>query len=818
MVLTHLSAIGYCEERKAEKEQHVPPVLEFPQIGVDDPLRYQDYTTRFYQDTRKNVVQISIHRSSGRVVHLWANGANESISFTARTIDGSPPTISWPSTTARVREDHDARTLWYELSFSSGELVLGHFLLSSMRRERDFQYVGRHLLPYGSEPFYEPELLQLIKYLRQLTSPEREAHLALLRAKTIDELIRRLDPTILVTSDGPRTNAQIVQPTFDGKNTLSLFITSDQQGMQIERDRATLRIRGNGDAAVRLSIGIRTDSPPLTPLEERHIFNQEFLDFYDRVRSKDGEAHRLRAMWLERSVRSLGLLSYEEKLMAGLPNFATYFGRDMIMSALMLEPIWSPIMLEHTITAILKKLSPTGEVSHEESLGSQAIRENASLYNHHIEKYFQLRENSPDEARQTLAEAKNVLENLQEVREDYKMVDDDFQFPTLVARYLTHRKVTAERKKSFLQSRAIFGEERLRFVLRNLIYVTNRAAPYAERPDVTRLIAFPRLSPTRWLPGSWRDSNAGYANGKYAMDVNVIWVPKALEAAQQIFTLLKELAFTREELIRISPELQGTVLESYFQTPSLLEEAIRTWRTSDRHFWVEFEKTEIHNRVTARIQWLPDVERQYWLRVFESSTLPERIRFLSLSLDSFGKPIPVANTDPAMLLFLENILIPNGPHSRNEWHLSDLLNIIVSPYPVGLFIEQLGILVANDAYAPIDVWEAFRRDRYHSPYVVWGREVNLLLLGFMHQLSTVHTTSNRWNDPVLNRSIQKLRTALLKTRDAVEASGLKHSELWTYRIDEGRLIPTRYSTGTDIQLWNVTDLAVQFLLDQFEQD
>ena len=27
--------------------------------------------------------------------------------------------------------------------------------------------------------------------------------------------------------------------------------------------------------------------------------------------------------------------------MAGLPNFATYFGRDMMMTALMMRPIWT---------------------------------------------------------------------------------------------------------------------------------------------------------------------------------------------------------------------------------------------------------------------------------------------------------------------------------------------------------------------------------------------------------------------------------------------------------------------------------------------
>ncbi|MGI8497961.1 MAG: hypothetical protein ACR2OG_10335, partial [Gemmatimonadaceae bacterium] len=38
-------------------------------------------------------------------------------------------------------------------------------------------------------------------------------------------------------------------------------------------------------------------------------------------------------------------------------------------------------------------------------------------------------------------------------------------------------------------------------------------------------------------------------------------------------------------------------------------------------------------------------------------------------------------------------------------------------------------MVSNDAYAPAGVWETFGTDSYHSPRVVWGREVNQLRLG-----------------------------------------------------------------------------------------
>ena len=88
-------------------------------------------------------------------------------------------------------------------------------------------------------------------------------------------------------------------------------------------------------------------------------------------------------------MRSVELLSSEQKLMAGLPNFATYFGRDMMMAALMMRPIWRPAMSEHVIASVLRKLSPRGDVSHEEALGGQAIRENAARYNAAMSAYFQ---------------------------------------------------------------------------------------------------------------------------------------------------------------------------------------------------------------------------------------------------------------------------------------------------------------------------------------------------------------------------------------------------------------------------------------------
>ena len=69
-------------------------------------------------------------------------------------------------------------------------------------------------------------------------------------------------------------------------------------------------------------------------------------------------------------------------------------------------------------------------------------------------------------------------------------------------------------------------------------------------------------------------------------------------------------------------------------------------------------------------------------------------------------------------------------------------------------------------------------------------------------------------DKNLDPYIRSLEEALNQTRKAVEASGLKHNELWSYEIRDGKLMPVRYGSSSDIQLWNLTDLSIQYLLNQ----
>jgi hypothetical protein len=327
-------------------------------------------------------------------------------------------------------------------------------------------------------------------------------------------------------------------------------------------------------------------------------------------------------------------------------------------------------------------------------------------------------------------------------------------------------------------------------------------APYALAPEAANLISFaPR--DTGWSSSSWRDSGAGYAGGRYAMDVNAIWAPHALEAAGRILAAVRGLGFSADSLGAVNPSLRAdTPLGRYFRDPATLERAAEAWRGASRHFVVRLGPDQVRTRVAERLAAMTPEERSYW-RGLIATTTPDRdsLTFLALSLDAAGQPIAVANTDPATDLFLRG-------GGRTEDVLRDV-RLFVRAYPVGLFIDRVGPVAANDAYAPPSVWQAFVRDHYHGPRVVWGREVNLFLAGVASAIASAPGTS-------LERHVPELRAALERVRAAAEASGFQ-SELWSYEIAGGRLTPVRYGISSDVQLWSTTDLAVEFLLSRLRR-
>jgi hypothetical protein len=807
----------------AAQTRTVQPVLAFPEAGLDDPAAYQGYQTRFYRDTKGNVVQVYLDARSGRVVNLLPDAVNESVGFTVRDGTGKPIRLEWGSPDAIISQVGNRRTIEYQLVANEPQILIGWILLGSMRVERDLGYSGRQLELFDWPTFRLREQEELIANLDRLDPAERQRQLGFFNAGLTSDLKARLEPDLITTGVRDRRGVTASQTTLDGKTNLQLDLSPDPRDASILVTLPIVSMRANSNRPIRFTVRVTTDAPPLTPLARDQIFNAAFLRFLndarvaaDRARGNaaknaDAAATVTRYRQLERDARGTELLSSKEKLMAGLPNYATYFGRDMMMTSLMMQPVWTDAMPEFVIASALRKLGPEGDVSHEEALGGQAIRENAAEYNAHMAEYFRLARGGNRAADTALAHAREMLPDLQKVRENYHMRDDEFQLPVVVARYLANPAVPAARKKAFLMDSSDGRGPRIGLLLRELGLVATLATPYARDAVVQNLVGSPRLDSTHWRSISWRDSNAGYANGRFEMDINAIWVPRALQSIGEILTALQTIGFSNEQLVAVAPGVADTPLGKFANDQVFFQRALQNWKGASRHFVVTLMPEEIKSRVAAKLQSLPAGERAYWqteLTKTAPDTLP--LTFLAISLDSAGKPIPVVNTDPATWLLLRDgrDISPDAIASvRRD------VQAIVRPYPVGLFVDRLGPLVANDAYASPAVWEAFRKDQYHSPRVVWGREVNLILLGLANQIT------GATDDAGKSRGIgdaatyvEDMRTALMRTNLAVEASGLKHNELWSYEIIDGTLKPIRYGASTDVQLWNVTDLAVQFVL------
>ena len=106
-----------------------------------------------------------------------------------------------------------------------------------------------------------------------------------------------------------------------------------------------MTLRARSGSRIPFTVRITTTGRTLTPIRREEIFTPAFLDYLAATRADAARAGAPRDVVLgarrtERQVRGLELLVSHEKLMAGLPTYATYFGRDMLMSTLMMRPVW----------------------------------------------------------------------------------------------------------------------------------------------------------------------------------------------------------------------------------------------------------------------------------------------------------------------------------------------------------------------------------------------------------------------------------------------------------------------------------------------
>ncbi len=408
------------------------------------------------------------------------------------------------------------------------------------------------------------------------------------------------------------------------------------------------------DGRIRLRVTALTGDTPLTP-----------LDVEELVTAASGANDRLQQM--------LDFLCYEEKLLAGSWRFNTYFGRDTLMALRILAPVLRPQVMEAGLGSVLRRLSPDGEVAHEEDIGEFAVlrRMRAGLRVSDMPLF------------------------------DYKMVDDDYMLAVVAAHYLLDSVEGRERAPSFLARAAGPGTTNGSALARNARLVIASASPFARASHWQHLIS---LKPGE-NAGNWRDSKQGLGGGKFPYDVNGVFVPAALDAIAR---------------------LHGSgLLEPYLDPPGVDEmraaaEMAAVWRREAPRFFDVQVATGAAR--AAMIAYADSIGIDPAPALSDVGAKP--VKFRAVSLDDQGRPVPVLNSDEAFALLFGDIL----PAEAGR-----VAETLLRAFPAGLLTDA-GLLVANPAFAPAPLQPAFDRNHYHGT-VVWSWQQAVLRAGIDRQLA-----------------------------------------------------------------------------------
>ncbi|MBI4425426.1 MAG: hypothetical protein HY554_16975 [Elusimicrobia bacterium] len=524
-----------------------------------------------------------------------------------------------------------------------------------------------------------------------------------------------------------------------------------------------------GRSGTRFSVRAAAGYPPLEP-----IALQELLSEAGRACVARGDAR------LSDSLARLAFLSYREKLLAGSWQYLTYFGRDTLVTIHVLGRVLSLDVLEAGLRSVLDRLSDDGEVAHEEDIADQAALRRL--------KEFASRGGAPDGAW------------VDRPLYDYKMIDGEWLLPLAAADFA--ERADGERLRAFLAAPSARGETYGQALARGLARAVALARPYAEaraRGEGGRALArrLLRLKPGLAV-GDWRDSEAGLGHGRYPLSVNLLVAP-ALRASLSVLSRAAEAGsgLAVAELAR-----QGGA--------DAFSAAAQAWDRAYEHFRSSWTLEEASGRLHRYLKTFPSRERSALEEVLvggvalgdflSGGPTPEPLRqglsFWALSLDEEGWPIAVESSDVAFAL-AESALAPELA--------AEAAKVLALPFPVGL-ATPVGPLVANPAFSSREEdYARFGRDRYHGT-VVWSWPAALARLALRRQLASA---------PAGSPARRTLEEALRATEEGEKAVGaLRASELWTWRVERGKLVPAAFGAGAGdetesnaVQLWSTLNLA-----------
>jgi hypothetical protein len=495
---------------------------------------------------------------------------------------------------------------------------------------------------------------------------------------------------------------------------------------KLEADHFT---RGTA-AAIGLKITALSGETPMTPLAGVDLLN----------------AHAAPDLTAR---NALNFLSYQEKFTAGSWRFNTYFGRDTLMSVRLLMPALTPQAVEAGLGAVLTRLSPQGEVAHEEDIGEFAILDH-------------LRESGVKSDTPTF---------------NYNMIDGTFMLAPVAAEWLLNdRRGRAQARQFLARIDQRYGAAPRAFgadLVSNLKFVLNAATKFAEDPRAQNLIS---LKPG-FNAGQWRDSNDGLGAGRFPYDVNAVFVPAALESARRFFSsgLLAPYLTAADHEVFSHAENMATIWNSKASVLFTVTVPNAKARQDIAHYAADLK-----------------VSDEAALRSLDGAA----VRFHALALDADGNVIPIVHSDEGFELLFGH---PNPPD------LEEAVTPLMRPFPAGLRTE-VGVVVANPVFAAPGIQARLTNNAYHGT-VIWSWQQAVLAAGLQRQLQRTDISSASLH---LLRDAQIELWETIRSGHALRNSELWS---WSFSQGHFRIAPFGANAGdadesNAAQLWSTVYLAI----------
>lgn len=498
----------------------------------------------------------------------------------------------------------------------------------------------------------------------------------------------------------------------------NLQYNKDKGELKLIRNVVSIERKKTADSSLSVDITF-TDNFKKRPkaFKAEDIFNESTL------RLTSALAHDKKLKELYTGALSLSkMLVTDSTVLAGVPNYITYFGRDTLYTSMFLFNHFNKETKEHFLSQVIARASKEGECAHEID----------TRYSRKDERHY-----------------------------DYRMADSDFIFATSSLKYINLLADDKEALKSFLDTkgkRNRFNNKNGEVMAKNLNYVlqkliTKEALGIKREDDPSS--------------GNWRDALNSLGRGKYPYDLNAVWPKKILYFLEKI----DNDPALRNLLLKYSKK--APYLKQVLDNPSQIVNLKNKWSSVNDKFKIELDIKDWQKRLDNFYSQNSDTYSQNLLKEMPAGlgkdgsvitaydfvylnkipvklpngeAFPTKFITYSMALDRDFKPTDVVHSDLSIepLFFDRQFYNEEGLDKKYYEDIFKAYTLPVSLGGLGVYNkakEYIGFVVANSMLADKDgynlvltpsekannvsprslsPWELLNPDSYHGSGAVWS--------------------------------------------------------------------------------------------------